>query len=348
MSTHPNDVVVLVSQYTQPAATDYLRVLILSTAGAKDYKVYDDIDDVVVDYAATTEAYKMAAALLGQSPALPCVAIAGIAAPTNAAGLVTALNTLRASHDDWYVLLTDKTDDDYIEAVAAWADATEPTEAQLLAGAKDARKLYVAESASKDISVASKRTVLVYGEDGQVTAAAWIGLAGSYYPAGVTYKFKQPSGVSAPVLTATELNTLMDANVNIYTTEGKQTYIKHGVMADGEWIDAVLAADYIALRMTDELHRVLVSSPRIEYSDAGITLIGGAVLAALDAATALGLISRNPDTGKGKYNVILPKRADATQAQIDARRIPDIVWEAERVSAIHGTTVRGVLKTSLT
>ena len=99
--------------------------------------------------------------------------------------------------------------------------------------------------------------------------------------------------------------------------------------------------------MKDELHKVLVGSPRIEYSDAGITQIAGAVLTALDAATSLGLIAKDPDTGKGKYSVVIPRRSEATQEQIESRRIPDIRWEAERMAAIHGVTVRGVLKASL-
>ena len=36
MSTHPNDVVVLVEQAAKGVPTDYLRVLLVSTTGAKD------------------------------------------------------------------------------------------------------------------------------------------------------------------------------------------------------------------------------------------------------------------------------------------------------------------------
>lgn len=347
MSTHPNDVVVLVEQAAKGIPTDYLRVLLVSMAGAKDYAEYKDAAAVKAAFGETSEVGKMAAALFGQSPTLPSVAAVGIAEPSNAQGMTAALDTIRAANDDWYLLMTDQTDENMIEAIAAWADATEPTEAQQLAGTQDARKLYVAQTSNKSATVSSKRSILLYAESGQYTAAAWVGLAGSYYPQGITWKFKQPADCAAPMLTKTELDALMTNNVNVLTTEGKQTYIKHGVMADGEWIDAVLAADYIAMRMKDELHKVLVGSPRIEYSDAGITQIAGAVLTALDAATSLGLIAKDPDTGKGKYSVVIPRRSEATQEQIESRRIPDIRWEAERMAAIHGVTVRGVLKASL-
>lgn len=347
MSTHPNDVVVLVEQAAKGVPTDYLRVLLVSTTGAKDYAEYKDASAVKTAFGETSEVGKMAAALFGQSPTLPSVAAVGIAEPSNAQGMTAALDTIRAANDDWYLLMTDQTDEDMIKAIAAWADATEPTEAQQLAGTQDARKLYVAQTSNKSATVSSKRSILLYAESGQYTAAAWVGLAGSYYPQGITWKFKQPADCAAPMLTETELDALMTNNVNVLTTEGKQTYIKHGVMADGEWIDAVLAADYIAMRMKDELHKVLVGSPRIEYSDAGITQIAGAVLTALDAATSLGLIAKDSDTGKGKYSVVIPRRSEATQEQIESRRIPDIRWEAERMAAIHGVTVRGVLKASL-
>lgn len=347
MSTHPNDVVVLVEQAAKSVPTDYLRVLLVSTAGVKDYAEYKDAATLQTHFGAESGIGKMAATLFEQTPTLPSVAAVGIAEPSDAAGMTAALNTIRAAHDDWYLLMTDQSDDEMIEAIAAWADATEPTEAQQMAGTQDMRKLYVAQTANKSIAVSSKRSILLYAESGQHTAAAWVGLAGSYYPQGVTWKFKQPSGSAAPTLTKAELDALMSNNVNLLTAEGKQTYIKHGVMADGEWIDAVLAADYIAMRMRDELHKVLVGSPRIEYSDAGITQIAGAVLTALDAATALGMIARDPDTGKGKYSVVIPRRNEATLEQIESRRIPDIHWEAERMAAIHGVTVRGVLKANL-
>lgn len=347
MSTHPNDVVVLVEQAAKSVPTDYLRVLLVSTAGVKDYAEYKDAETLQTDFGAESSIGKMAAALFAQTPTLPSVAAVGIAEPSDAVEMTAALDTLRTAHDDWYLLMTDQTDDEFIEAIAAWADATEPTEAQQMAGTQDARKLYVAQTENKSLAVSSKRSILLYAESSQHTAAAWVGLAGSYYPQGITWKFKQPAGCTAPALTKAELDALMTNNVNVLAAEGKQTYIKHGVMADGEWIDAVLAADYIAMRMRDELHKVLVGSPRIEYSDAGITQIAGAVLTALDAATLLGMIARDPDTGKGKYSVAIPRRSEATLEQIESRRIPDIRWEAERMAAIHGVTVRGVLKANL-
>ena len=162
MSTHPNDVVVLVEQAAKGVPTDYLRVLLVSTAGAKDYAEYKDAAAVKAAFGETSEVGKMAAALFGQSPTLPSVAAVGIAEPSNAQGMTAALDTIRAANDDWYLLMTDQTDENMIEAIAAWADAIEPTEAQQLAGTQDARKLYVAQTSNKSATVSSKRSILLY------------------------------------------------------------------------------------------------------------------------------------------------------------------------------------------
>lgn len=90
--------------------------------------------------------------------------IAGIAAPSGsgetekASALVQAVETLRETDDDWYILLTDQDGDEAVKALCAWAEATEPTEAELGAGEEDHRKLYFGRTQNKSLAVTNRRS----------------------------------------------------------------------------------------------------------------------------------------------------------------------------------------------
>ena len=141
----PKDVVVVVNIDAKPSGTENLDILLLSTEGAKDVAVYRDLD-VIKEAFTGKKVAAMAEALFEQGKTtlaetlIRKVKIAGIAAPSGsgetekASALVQAVETLRETDDDWYILLTDQDGDEAVKALCAWAEATEPTEAELGAG----------------------------------------------------------------------------------------------------------------------------------------------------------------------------------------------------------------------
>lgn len=144
----PNDVIVVVDIDAKPKGVETLDILLLSTEGAKDMKTYRDLSVINTDYP-NKKVAAMAAALFNQGKTtlattlIRKVRIAGIEAPTGAdakakaTALVAAVEDIREKDDDWYILLTDQTDAETVEALAAWAEATEPTEAELGAGMEE-------------------------------------------------------------------------------------------------------------------------------------------------------------------------------------------------------------------
>ena len=73
--------------------------------------------------------------------------------------------------------------------------------------------------------------------------------------------------------------------------------------------------------------------------------IAGVVIAALDDAVDNGIIMKQ--NGKGCYNVVIPKRADATDEQARNRVIPPIEWGATVRGGVHGVKVTGTLTVAL-
>lgn len=349
------DVVVVVSLEDKVSSANTLEILLISTAGVKAKKTYTSLEDIKTDWTEASDVYKKAAAMFDQGDATPTPAslirkltIVGFAEPESPEALVAAIKEYQETDNDWYLFLTDKSEDAYINALGKFAEDSEPSEAELTAGEEDHRKIYFAQTTNKAYAVKTARTAVMYAEDLEEHAeAAWIGAVGPWYPQSVTWKFKLPSGLSVPTLTESEITALEDNNVNFVTNEYKKNYIKNGTCMDGEWIDAVLGADWIALTMRKKLYDIFMNNANIPYTDAGFTIVAAGVFETLDEATGYSIIAENPESGAGIYNVTVPKRSEATDEQASARQMPNIEWEAQLGGAVHGIKVSGVLKASL-
>jgi hypothetical protein len=352
------DVIVVVNIDAKPKASESLDILLISTEGQKDMAVYRDLDVIKKDFPGESgegaAVYKMAAAMFNQGQTsladtlIRKVKIAGIAPPEDAAAMVGAIEGLRELDDDFYMVLTDKYEDDYVKALAAWAESTEPTETELGAGIEDHRKIYVGQTNNKELVCTNRRSIIIYSDKPEERPdAAYVGNVGPFYPESVTWKFKRPQGLTVPDLTNGERDALEEAHINFLTTEYKREYVKNGTCADGEFIDVQLGADYIAYTMRNNLYDVFLTNAKVPYTDEGFALIAGAVVSALNQATRLGIIATDQSSNQGVYTVIIPKRSEASDEQARSRRMPDITWEALLEGAVHGVKVKGTLKATL-
>ena len=349
----PKDVVVVVNIDAKPTGTESLDILLISTEGAADCKVYRDLEVINKDFKDKKVA-AMAAAMFNQGKTtlaetlIRKIKIVGFAAPEDPAGLVKAIEDFREKDDDWYIVLTDQSDDTYVNALAAWAEASEPTEAELGAGVEDHRKLYFGQTSNKELAVTNRRSAIIYTDKpAEYADAAYVGNVGPFYPQSVTWKFKRPQGLTVPDLTAAEREALEESNVNLLTVEYKREYVKNGVCADGEFIDVQMGADYIAKTMRENLYDIFLENPKVGYTDAGFATVATGVFRALNRAVELGIIATDPESNRGVYTVIVPKREDATDAQARNREIPDITWEAQLEGAVHSVKVKGTLRATL-
>lgn len=359
------DVIVVVNIDAKPKASEALDILVLSTAGAKDIKTYRSLEEVATDFpnsGDTQKTYRKVEALFNQGKTtlaetlIRKVKVGGIAAPTGndaaakAKALVEAVETLRETDDDWYILLTDQDGDDAVKELCAWAESTEPTEAELGAGEEDHRKFYFGQTSNKTIGVTNRRCALICTDSTKLSEeadAAYVGNVGPFYPQSVTWKFKRPQGISLPNFTNAQRDALEEANINFLTDEYKKIYVKNGVCCDGEFIDVQMGADYIAQYMREELYSIFLNNAKVPYTDAGFALIASGVFAALNRATDLGIIATDPESDAGVFTVTVPKRADATDDEARARKMPDIEWEAQLEGAVHSVKVKGTLRATL-
>lgn len=282
-----------------------------------------------------------------------------VSAPDN---LINTIKQFQNDVDnDWYYLMTDKDDDDYVVALAKFAEASEPSEAELGVGVADHRKFYMGQTSNKKFTSITARAAVIYTDEEYLREeadASYTGNVAPFYPNSVTWKFKRPQDgnapssagvklISLPQLTEGEKDQLLENHVNFLTEEYKRQYVKNGTCLDGEFIDVVLGGDWIAKRMRDLLYEILLTNANINYDDAGFGLIATAVLQALSEAVDLNIIAVDPESKTGIFTVNIPKYADSTEEQRRSRTMPDITWEALLAGAIHQVKSKGVLRASL-
>ncbi len=263
--------------------------------------------------------------------------------------------------DDWYYFMTDKDEDEYVKALAKFAEASEPTEAELDTGVEDHRKFYMGQTSNKNFVCEASRAAVIYTAEEYLNEepdASYTGNVAPFYPNSVTWKFKRPQDgnasasegtklISLPQLTEGERSQLLEHHVNFLTEEYKRQYVKDGTCLDGEFIDVVLGGDWIAKRMRDLLYDILLSNANIDYNDAGFGLVSTAVLQALTEAADYKIVARDLESRAGIFTVNVPKYEESTEEQRRNRVMPDITWEAQLSGAIHQVKAKGVLRASL-
>jgi len=284
-----------------------------------------------------------------------------VSAPDN---LIKAIQKFQETEDnDWYYFLTDRDEPEYVKALAKFAEASEPTEAELGVGVEDHRKFYMGQTTDKSFSDNTARAAVIYTSEELISEepdASYTGNVGPFYPKNVTWKFKRPQDgnapssagtklISLPKLTEGERDQLLENHVNFLTEEYKRRYVKEGVCLNGEFIDTVLGGDWIAKRMRDLLYDILLDNPNVDYSDAGFGLVATAVLQALAEAADEdhNIIARDQESKSGIFTVVIPKYSESTEEQRRNRVMPDITWEALLCGAVHQVKTKGVLRASL-
>ena len=263
----------------------------------------------------------------------------------------------------WYYFMTDRDEPEFVKALAKFAEASEPTEAELGVGVEDHRKFYMGQTSDLGFADNTARAAVIYTDEKYLSEepdASYTGNVGPFYPKNVTWKFKRPQDgnaatsegtklITLPKLTEGQRDQLNENHVNYLTEEYNRQYVKEGVCLNGEFIDVVLGSDWIAKRMRDLLYDILLENDNIDYSDAGFGLVATAVLQALTEAADEdhNIVARDQKSRAGIFTVNIPKYADSTDEQRRNRVMPDISWEAILCGAVHQVKTKGVLRATI-
>ncbi|MEH6943388.1 DUF3383 family protein [Bacillus sp. JJ722] len=329
-------VTVNITRQTKPVSEKGFGLpLVFATSKPFEYKVYRDISDAVDDFATDTKEYKMLSRMFGQNPKPAEIAIFGVqydsetGSPTD---LVTALNTLIKTHNDFYYLTSVEQGDEEIEALAEWISTQD--------------KIYVASSASEMLYAKLKGKydnvhLLIHNEPESYPAE---GLVASLAPLTIgsyTWTFKNIAGVAPVDFDNSKINKIHENNCNTYITEGGVNITSHGVATSGEYMDVIQGEHFITAKITENIFGMLVRTPKVPFTSAGIALAVAEIEKALDLAGKNGIIAIENDDYQ--YTITIPKIEDIPTNSKAKRQLPDIPWKATIAGAIEEVTINGVL-----
>ena len=113
--------------------------------------------------------------------------------------------------NDWYYFMTDRDEPEFVRALAKFAEASEPSEAELGVGVEDPRKFYMGQTADKNFVDNTARAAVIYTNEELISEepdASYTGNVGPFYPKNVTWKFKRPQDGNAPASAGSKLISL--------------------------------------------------------------------------------------------------------------------------------------------
>ncbi|WP_240415026.1 DUF3383 family protein [Paenibacillus periandrae] len=300
-------------------------ILGTSTAGAA-YKKYADLTAVAVDYIASTEEYKAAAALFGQGDNSPRE-IAIIARKTGSTAETLADALVRVLAADWYFLIAIT---NTVTDVVQIADAIE---------AEGKRMFFTRTSSKTDLATIQaedymRTAVFYHTTTTNYPEAAWVGDTGALPVGSATWKFRTLTGIQPMAIDATELNAIHALGAVTYVTKAGTNSTSEGVVVEGEYIDNVMAQDWVKVNIENSVQFLLNREDKIPYTDAGISLIEGAVRTVLQAGFTQGIIAGD-EAGKPMYSTDFPTRGETTAADRAARVLTGGKFSFQLAGAIH-------------
>tara|TARA_R100001082_G_scaffold109828_1_gene87958 strand:- start:90 stop:1454 length:1365 start_codon:yes stop_codon:yes gene_type:complete len=274
-----------------------------------------------------------------------------------AAGSAILLADIYAEDSDWYGLVSTVRHDWEIASLSTWAESN--------------KRLYVAQTKTDSVkdnaysadaddvgSVLKQnslaRTALLYhATDSEYADAGWIAgkLAVNPDLQSTTWAHYTIKSVSVDTLTTAQQDTLESKNVNYYVTLGGSGSTFKGVVADGTYIDNILASDWFRTRLI-ETHQARFTEysnagKKIPYTDAGIAIISADVRDVTERGIEAGHFMRRAESDT---ETVSPKYTFQTRSQVSAANVTNRVYEYQievvLAGAIHTLTATAYLPLS--
>jgi len=312
--------------------TDTFPLIIGAKAGGSAYKEYagdDALDLIKVDYAETTEAYKLAKAVLEQGNRPDKVAIVGYDATTGSPA--AAFETVK--EQAFYYVLTTTADVEDQEALVEAID---------LQGAKVA---ILRANDIIDIEVLQesgvKRAYVLYTND--VTRYIDGEFVGEYAsdPAGsATAKFKQFADLTPVSVTASELAQIHAANGATYIKKFGESQTSESKTIGGEHLDIIVGNDWIIANIEQRVQGVFLKNRKIAYEQKGANLVGTAVETVLLQGAGQDIVAEDA-VGKPIYSVTIPDVDSITEAERASRKLKGVKFTFRLAGAIQEADIKG-------
>jgi len=252
-------------------------------------------------------------------------------------GLAADLAAIDLADSDWYGLILDS--QSKAEIVVA-ADYVAPRVKILLADSIDTE--CKDPGSTTDVMYVLKNTdephasCWYHADSGEFLCAAIMAARFATTPGSATWAMTELDGITPDVLTSGERSAILGKNGNLYETCKGISFTQFGTMADGEYIDTIVGADWTKDIMESDGLTLLVNAGKVPFTDGGISAIQARILAILDRAVRAGVLAADPAPA-----VQVPRAKDVSAADKRNRILTGVTFTGTIAGAIHKTRVRG-------
>lgn len=272
---------------------------------------------------ATPSIYTWASAVFAQDDGVDSLLIGRIDAGD--ANYTVTMDAIEAAGPDtWYITNIESRADADIADVSAWTES------------RDKIAIFQSDDATLTAALALQafgynRSALIYhDDDSEYLDGAWTSSGGGLNldtPGGVgIWAYRALGGVPFDDVTGALASAIYAADANLYGRNKGLSFTSKGTMASGRFIDVTTSVDWVKLRTEEAVLETFVNAgTKIPYTNAGISIIVGAVQGVLDQGVSFGHFSGDapptvtaPDVSEvstaDKTNRLLQLTAQATLA----------------------------------
>lgn len=188
-----------------------------------------------------------------------------------------------------------------------------------------------------------RRTVAFFcdpTENAPVPVAALVGNTAGRDAGSFTYKNLILSGLEPQNLTAAEVKAIHDKGGITFVVKAGDAVTSEGKVLGGEYIDVVDSEDYVVQQIAFKTQKALNLNGKLPYSNAGISVLEGAVVDALQNAFNMGIIAVKAD-GFPDYSVSFALREETSPENRSNRHYPYGSFRFALAGAIHTADING-------
>lgn len=329
---------VQISRQTQvPTVAGFGTAAYLTAVGTlTEPKSYQTLAEVTADSAAAgADSVAFATAYFGQDLRPTKLTVL----PDTGANITASLDAAVELDNDWYALASATKDAADLEEIANWVQSKGNSNPKLYFG-MSADPEILDGTDDTDIASVTKisledRTIIAYKANSDEFVGAWLGKCLPTKPGSITWAFKSLASIAPDTLTPTQITAVLDKSANIYQRIAGINMTANGTTA-AEWIDVMRGVDWMTANIATNVFGLMVSKPKIPFTDAGVSQIKDAVSGTLSVAAQMGILADVP-------LVTAPLVADVSAADKAARKLPDVKFEGVLAGAIQKVEVRGIV-----
>lgn len=248
------------------------------------------------------------------------------------AGLEDDLDAILLADPDWFGLGLDSNSPAEVMVAAAWAQANDKMFFTELSDSDILDPVVTNDPLSQLQALGYHNTIVIVRKSvgKEWAGVGWMGVGFAYEPGQITWAHKQIAGVATETFTETEMNTIVDKGGNYYIERYSVGDILEGVSVSGRYIDITHGAFWLKARLQEYLFQLLVSTRKVPFTDAGLSLIEGKIWEVIDLGVRNDFIAEQP-----KATVFIPKAIDVSTTDKAARTLTGVVINATLAGAIH-------------